>query len=43
MIFSGVNLKVELSLGIAGLIGDKKRTAQIANVPCPFELSQNSV
>ncbi|KAL5519775.1 hypothetical protein ACEPAG_1435 [Sanghuangporus baumii] len=39
----GVDMKVQLDLKIAGLIGSRRKTAQITNVACPFELPQNSV
>ncbi|EJC98480.1 uncharacterized protein FOMMEDRAFT_96301 [Fomitiporia mediterranea MF3/22] len=38
----GVDFRVQLELGIAGLIGDRQITTQITNVACPFELSQNN-
>ncbi|KAI5123097.1 hypothetical protein M0805_001453 [Coniferiporia weirii] len=38
----GVNFRLELELGIAGLIGNHQATTQITNVACPVELSQSN-
>ena len=41
-IWTGVDMLVELSMGISGLIGERNVKSQITNVACPFELAQNA-